>query len=172
MVKIHLSVNLSKARDNSTWAVSWLAELTVTPPLISLPLSPISVCPSKKPPCVDSKRPCVYRHHARMFRHMCAWCRCIRGRFESTHGGFFLRATPDTEDKTKEKTREDQERYDVLCVWLCVFLKITRPSNDFEFSKLPLSTLKELKFPGNFLFVRLQNKIVSRIILVIIFPPW
>ena len=24
-----LSVNLSEARDNSTWAVSWLAELTV-----------------------------------------------------------------------------------------------------------------------------------------------
>ena len=26
-----LSVNLSEARDYSTWAVSWLAELTVTP---------------------------------------------------------------------------------------------------------------------------------------------
>ena len=62
-----VSVNLSEARDNSTWAVSWLAELTVTPlPSPSfLPLSP--VCPSQKPPCVDSKRPRVYRHHARMW---------------------------------------------------------------------------------------------------------
>ena len=25
---------------------------------------------------------------------MCAWCRYTRGRFESTHGGFFLRAKP------------------------------------------------------------------------------
>ena len=51
-----LSVNLSKARDNSKWAVSWLAELTVT--LLLSPLS--SVCPSQKPPCADSKRPlCV-----------------------------------------------------------------------------------------------------------------
>ena len=40
-----LSVNLSKARDNSTWAVSWLAELTVT----TLPPFPPS------PPCVRLK---------------------------------------------------------------------------------------------------------------------
>ena len=64
------------------------------------------------------------------------------------------------EDKTKEKTREDQEIYDMLCVWLCVFLKITRPSNNFDFSKLPLPTLKEFNFPGNFVFVRLQIKII------------
>ena len=69
-----LTVNLSKARDNSTWAVSWLAELTVTPlPSPSFP-SLSSVCPSQKPPCVDSKRPRVYRHQARM------------GVFERTHG--------------------------------------------------------------------------------------
>ena len=48
------------------------------------------------------------------------------------------------------------------------FFKITRPSNYFEFSKLPLPTLNEFNFPGNFFFVRLQIKIVS-IILVIIF---
>ena len=83
-----LSVNLSKARDNSTWAVSWLAELTVTPSTL-LPFLPSSVCPSQKPPCVDSKRPRVYRHHAHMRYHMCAWCRYTRGRFECTHGGFF-----------------------------------------------------------------------------------
>ena len=45
----------------------------------------------KKPPCVDSKRPRVYRHHARMYQNMRAWCRYTRGRFESTHGGFFGR---------------------------------------------------------------------------------
>ena len=41
-----VSVNLSEARDNSTWAVSWLAELTVTPlssPSFH-PLSSVSVC--------------------------------------------------------------------------------------------------------------------------------
>ena len=43
----------------------------------------------KKPPCVDSKRPRVYRHHAHMCYHMRAWCRYTRGRFESTHGGFW-----------------------------------------------------------------------------------
>ena len=42
-----LSVNLSKARGNSTWAVSWLAELTVTPS----PLPPF--LPSH--PCVRPK---------------------------------------------------------------------------------------------------------------------
>ena len=36
----------------------------------------------KKPPCVDSKR------HAHMLKHMCAWCRHTRGRFERTHGHF------------------------------------------------------------------------------------
>ena len=35
-----LSVNLSKARDNSTWAVSWLAELTVTSLTPPFPPSP------------------------------------------------------------------------------------------------------------------------------------
>ena len=43
----------------------------------------------KKPPCVDSKRPRVYRHHAHMCYHMRAWRLNTRGRFESTHGGFF-----------------------------------------------------------------------------------
>ena len=43
----------------------------------------------KKPPCVDSKRPRVYRHHAHMCYHMRACCRYTRGRFESTHGGFW-----------------------------------------------------------------------------------
>ena len=44
---------------------------------------------SKRFPCVDSKRPRVYRHHAHMLKHMCAWCRHTRGRFECTHGGVF-----------------------------------------------------------------------------------
>ena len=41
------------------------------------------------------------------------------------------------------------------------FFKITGPSNNFEFSKLPLPTLKEFNFPGNFVFVRLQIKFFS-----------
>ena len=49
---------------------------------------------SKTSPCVRSKRPRVFRHHAHMCFNMCAWCRYTRGRFESTHGGFFLRARP------------------------------------------------------------------------------
>ena len=36
-------------------------------------------------PCVASKRPRVCRHHAHMLKHMCAWCRYTRGRFERTH---------------------------------------------------------------------------------------
>ena len=40
--------NLSAARDNSTWAVSWLAELTVTP-------LPSPSFPSPSPPCVRPK---------------------------------------------------------------------------------------------------------------------
>ena len=103
-------MNPSKARDNSTWAVSWLAELTVT----SLPSPPFprlsSVCPSQKPPCVDSKRPRVYRHHAHMCYHMCAWCRYTRGRFESTHGGFFCvpsRATHHTTHTTQHNTQHN-----------------------------------------------------------------
>ena len=39
-------------------------------------------------PRVHSKRPRVCRHHAHMLKHMCAWCRCTRGRFGRTHGGF------------------------------------------------------------------------------------
>ena len=50
------------------------------------------VC-TKRPPCLDSKRPRVYRHHAHMLKHMCAWCRHTRGRFESTHGGRFCTHT-------------------------------------------------------------------------------
>ena len=34
-----------------------------------------------------SKRSRVYRHHAHMLKHVCAWCRYTRGRFERTHGG-------------------------------------------------------------------------------------
>ena len=42
----------------------------------------VLVCPFKASPCVRSKRPRVYRHHAHMLKHMCAWCRYTRGRFE------------------------------------------------------------------------------------------
>ena len=74
-----VSVNLSEARDNSTWAVSWLAELTVTPSRLP-PFSPLTpVCPSQKPPCVDSKRPRVYRHPRPHVANTCA-------RGAGTHG--------------------------------------------------------------------------------------
>ena len=43
----------------------------------------------EEPPCVRSKRPRVYRLHAHMLKHMCAWCRQTRRRFESTHGSVF-----------------------------------------------------------------------------------
>ena len=36
-------------------------------------------------PCVRPKRPRVYRHHAHMLKHVCAWCRYTRARFERTH---------------------------------------------------------------------------------------
>ena len=32
------------------------------------------------------KRPGICQHHAHMLKHMCAWCRYTRGRFECTHG--------------------------------------------------------------------------------------
>ena len=42
----------------------------------------------------EREAPRVYRHHAHMCFNMRARCRCTRGRFESTHGGFSLRAKP------------------------------------------------------------------------------
>ena len=64
-----LSVNLSEARDNSTWAVSWLAELTVTtlsspffPPLLCVSVQKTSVCRFKTSPCVPAPRPHVVTH--------------------------------------------------------------------------------------------------------------
>ena len=55
--------------------------------------------------------------------------------------------------------------FDLSCF---LVFKITRPSNNFEFAKLPVTNPEHDFLPGNFLFVRLQLKIVSRIILVII----
>ena len=71
------------------------------------------LCPFKTPPCVDSKRPRVYRHHANMLKHMCAWCRYTRGRFERTHGPLpspsTHRHTPNT-TPTQHHTETDRER--------------------------------------------------------------
>ena len=47
------------------------------------PLSPVPL------PCVRSKRSRVYQQHAHLLKHICAWCRHTRGRFECTHGGVF-----------------------------------------------------------------------------------
>ena len=60
--------------------------------------SSLPVCLFKTSPCVRSKRHRVFRHHAHMCFNMCAWCRYTRGRFESTHGGFFsaCQAAPHT----------------------------------------------------------------------------
>ena len=49
-------MNLSKARDNSTWAVSWLAELTVTP-LPRVSVSKTSVCRFKTAPVCTGTTP-------------------------------------------------------------------------------------------------------------------
>ena len=35
--------------------------------------------------------PVCTRHHAHMLKHICAWCRNTRGRFERTHGDVFHR---------------------------------------------------------------------------------
>ena len=107
-----LSVIFSKARDNSTWAVSWLAELTVTPS--PLPLFPflfrvsfrkISVCRFK------TSRVCP--HHARMVTH-------VRG--VPVHTGlhtevFFCvpsraphHTTHTTQHHTETETERDRER--------------------------------------------------------------
>ena len=37
--------------------------------------------------CVHSKRLRVYKHHVRMWKHLRAWCRYTRGRFECRQGG-------------------------------------------------------------------------------------
>ena len=108
-----LSVNLSEARDNSTWAVSWLAELTVTPlPSPSFPPPPLSPCVRPK----SIRRP-----------HVVARVRVLpvhTGTFESTQGGvlnlhtvfFFLRAKPrhtphhTTQQHTTQHTETEMER--------------------------------------------------------------
>ena len=94
----------------------WQAEQTVTPFSSPSPLPSPCVC-TNRPPCVDSKRPRVYGHHAHMCYHMCAWCPYTRGRFESTHGGFFLRAThtpthtnTHTNTHTPQNTETDRHR--------------------------------------------------------------
>ena len=76
-------MNLSKARDNSTWAVSWFAELTVTPlssPSFPLTLSP--ACPSKKPLCRFKTSPCVPAPRPHVVTHM----RVAYARGAGTHG--------------------------------------------------------------------------------------
>ena len=59
-------------------------------------------------PCVHSKRPRVSRHHAHMLKHMCAWCRCTRGRFGRTHGFF---SACDTTHTTPQHTPHHNTRH-------------------------------------------------------------
>ena len=66
-------------------------------------------------PCVRSKRskrPRVYRHHVHMLKHMCAWCRYTRGRFEWTLGVFQrVHHTPHRNNTTTTPFRDrDRER--------------------------------------------------------------
>ena len=57
-------------------------------------------CLSNTSPCVRPKRPRVCRHHANMLKHMCAWCRYTRGRFERTPGDVLDGHTPHTTHHT------------------------------------------------------------------------
>ena len=85
-----LSVTLSKARDHSTWAVSLLAELTVT--LLPSPSFPPS------PPCVRPKNLRVYQHQSRATPHHT---------HNTTH-----HTTPhgDRETQRQRETERDRER--------------------------------------------------------------
>ena len=42
---------------------------------------------AEQPPCVRPNRSRVCWNHAHMLKHMCAWCRYTRKRFERTHRG-------------------------------------------------------------------------------------
>ena len=96
--QVFLLVNLSKARDNCTWAVSWLEELMVTPlpspsfppPLLRVSVSKTFVCRFKTSPCVPAPRLHVV----------------TRGRFESTHGGFFCVPSRATHHTTQHNTTQ------------------------------------------------------------------
>ena len=86
-------MNLFKARDNSTWAVSWLAELTVTssplppfPPLLRVSVPKTSVCRFKTSPCVPAPRPHVVTHVLVVPVHT--------GTYRIYTPRFFLRAKP------------------------------------------------------------------------------
>ena len=64
---------------------------------------------SDTPPCVRSKRPRVYRHHAHMLKHVCAWCRYTRGRFERTHALLSPPPTNHTHTHAKKKTKTKEK---------------------------------------------------------------
>ena len=107
----------SETRDNPTWANfgepwccwwSWLCALSWCCGGV--------VCPSKTSQCVRSKRHRVCRHHAHMLKHVCAWCRHTRGRFECTNGyvldghtGFFS-VSHHTTLHTQQDTRHNTPR--------------------------------------------------------------
>ena len=81
-----------------------------------LPMNNVSVCAFKTSPFVPAPR-------AHMLKHVCAWCRYKRGRFERTHGdvlsghtGFFQCATPHTthhhttQNNTQQHTETETDR--------------------------------------------------------------
>ena len=63
------------------------------------------------------------------------------------------------EETTEVKTRDKRtgRRYDCGCLFFFSLFKIFKPSNNFEFSKLPLPFCKKFKFPDNVLVVKMAN---------------
>ena len=67
----------------------------------------VSVCPLNTPPRVRPKHPCVCRRHAHMLKHVCAWCRYTRARFELTSilGRIIRRIRELTRTRTSKRLR-------------------------------------------------------------------
>ena len=83
-------------------------------------------------------------------------------RRETREGNTKDKMKDEEDEKTRRKKRQEKIKMRrVVCVLVrfLFFFKITRPSNNFEISKLPV-TNPDFNFSGNFLFVRLQNKII------------
>ena len=69
--------------------------------------------PSSLPPCVSIQNAsvCTFKtspcqHHAHMLKHICAWCRYTRGRFECIHGGVLDGHTGVFTDDTTTQTNQ------------------------------------------------------------------
>ena len=82
-------------------------------------LSLSAVCPFKNVPvCTFKTSPCVPAPRAHMLKHVCAWCRYKRGRFERSHGDklsghmVFSRChTPHTAHRTHANTHNATQQH-------------------------------------------------------------